>query len=337
MIATSIKHSRLTVVVLSLALLTGCGGGGSGGQKVMPQPKRPPKVPATQRVAQDLGLQESAKREIKHALAANDPVLKAHAIEAIRLVMPAEGQSDILAAMADPDPLVRFAAVMAVGDLKIDDTRPELQQMADDQQAAIRVASLYALHQLGDYRRSKELEKYSQDLVPSVRATTAVVLGLIGDPSALKVLRPMQRDQNATVRLQVAEAMWRLGDEAGRDELIGAAVSRYPDDQMVATIALGEPRDVRVRPHVRANLTADYAEVTLVAARVMGWLGSDEGFGVALIGFKSPDPRQRALAALAFGAIGRLDAQEYLAKLLKDDNPEVRIAAATAILQLKAN
>ena len=37
---------------------------------------------------------------------------------------------------------------------------------------------------------------------------------------------------------------------------------------------------------------------------------------------------------LAFGAIGRADAQAYLAPLLHDPNPNVRLASATGILQL---
>ena len=40
------------------------------------------------------------------------------------------------------------------------------------------------------------------------------------------------------------------------------------------------------------------------------------------------------LAALALGDIGRNDAQGTLAQLLKDQNQDVRIAAATAILEL---
>jgi HEAT repeat protein len=64
-------------------------------------------------------------------------------------------------------------------------------------------------------------------------------------------------------------------------------------------------------------------------------VGSDEGFGVAVKASKSTDPRQRVLAALALGAIGRSDAQDTLRKLLSDGDPDVRLAAATALLQLK--
>jgi HEAT repeat protein len=55
---------------------------------------------------------------------------------------------------------------------------------------------------------------------------------------------------------------------------------------------------------------------------------------VALIGAKSIDPRQRLLAALAFGDIGRTDAQPVLAGLLTDSETDVRLAAAGALLQI---
>jgi HEAT repeat protein len=42
------------------------------------------------------------------------------------------------------------------------------------------------------------------------------------------------------------------------------------------------------------------------------------------------------MAALALGDIGRSDAQDELKSLLKDRDPGVRLAAATAVLQLKA-
>jgi HEAT repeat protein len=104
---------------------------------------------------------------------------------------------------------------------------------------------------------------------------------------------------------------------------------------MIALLALAGPKDARVLGHIEGNLTADYDEVSLVAARAAGMVGSDAGYGVALRGIKSSLTRQRMLAAMAFGAIGRSDAQEYLAPLLKDEDADVRLAAATALLQLK--
>src|SRR5206468_998112 len=108
----------------------------------------------------------------------------------------------------------------------------------------------------------------------------------------------------------------------------------YPDDQMVALLAIAAPRNTKTIQHCRSSLTSDYPEVSLVAARACGMLASDEGYGVALIGAKSGDARQRQLAALALGAIGRPDAQPILAPMLNDQNSDVRVAAATAILEL---
>jgi hypothetical protein len=116
--------------------------------------------------------------------------------------------------------------------------------------------------------------------------------------------------------------------------MIGLTASKYPDDQMFGLLALSARNDQRVRAHVRLALSHELPEVALVAARSMGTLGSDAGYAVAQNGAKSKDPRQRLLAALAFGAIGRADAQEVLAGLLKDAEPAVRVAAATAVLEL---
>jgi HEAT repeat protein len=137
------------------------------------------------------------------------------------------------------------------------------------------------------------------------------------------------------VRLQVAEAMWRLGDEDALVPLVGGTVSVYPDDQMTALMGLASAGDARVIEHLRGSLTSDYEAISLVAARAMGKLGSDEGYGVALRGAKSNDPKIRLLSALALGAIGRPDAQDVLATMLRDPNPDLRLAAAAAILELK--
>jgi HEAT repeat protein len=144
----------------------------------------------------------------------------------------------------------------------------------------------------------------------------------------------MRDDRDPTVRLEAAGALWKLGQPSGLDDLVGGTISAYPDDQMIALLALAGPHDTRSLGHIQAQLTADYVEVALVAARAAGILGSDEGYGVAMIGAKSVDPRQRLLAAMAFGDIGRPDAQPILANLLNDTDSDVRLAAAGALLQI---
>jgi HEAT repeat protein len=321
--------------LVTLAVLLAVVGCNSDKKTYMPgPPKPPPRVPATKPTALDPALREQAKAVINDGLVANAGVIRAHAIEAVKQVMPEQKQS-ILNGLKDRALGVRYAAAMAVGDLKLADAKPDLIKMAEDRDGRIRAATRYALHRLGDYSRTRDLETLAKDMNPQVRSSAAVAIGLIGEESGLLVLRPMQRDKEGFVRLAVAEAMWRLGDNAGRDTLIGASVSRFSDDQMAGTLALGATRNKEVRGHVYVNLTAEYVEVQLVAARVMGQLDSDAGWPIAMKAVGSKDVRQRQLAALALGAIGRSDSQDALRKLLDDDDQDVQVAAAMGILQLR--
>ena len=327
----------VTGVVLALALLTGCAGGSKKKQVRMNRPpEMPPAAPAPQAVALDPALREAAKQEIMTAAGLNQPILRAHAIEAMKDTMGADAAPTIVKGLTDSSALVRFAACMAAGELRLAQAKDALLVCSDDTDASVRIGAKFALHRLGDTRQSRDLERTARDMSPRVRGDTALVLGLLGEPTAVRILKPMLYDPSPAVRLQAAESLWRLGDQQGLESLVSASLSKFPDDQMLAILALAAPKDQRVLGHVQGQLTNDYDEVSLIAARAAGMLGTDDGYSVALKGSHSVDPRQRMLAALAFGAIGRADSQSLLSVLLKDTNQDVRIAAATAILQLKA-
>jgi HEAT repeat protein len=323
-------------------LLAGCGPDrgpqrGAAVNRQIPAPKEPPAPPPARPDKIDPALQTAARAEIEAHLASNDEFVRSHAIEAVQQTQGAAGQAIYLKGLTDPAAQVRFTSAMAVGHLRIGAAKDDLLRMINDPSRRVGIAVRFALHRLGDQRFTKDLETTAKDpLVWQLRAETAVVLGLLDEPTAVRVLKPMQRDAQAAVRIQVAEALWRLGDESGLKTLVSSTQSGYPDDQMIALLGLAGPRDRRVMGHLRGALTADFPEVCLVAARAMGTLGSDAGYAVAALGVRSTDARQRALAALALGAIGRSDAQAILAELLKDrDSADVRLAAAQALLQLK--
>jgi HEAT repeat protein len=290
----------------------------------------------------DPELRDTARREIIEAARGGQVEERVHGLEAIRAANLADGIPEILDGLRDPEPVVRFAAALAAGELRVRDAQPILLDIVYDPSGSVRAAVRFALHRLGDTRFSHDLENLSQDPQPIVRSNAAMVLGLLGEKSAAKILRPMLKDPVFAVREQAAEALWRLGDEEGLEELIGLSISAHPDDQMIGLLALAEPRDQNVRQHIRGALVvvdrggeaSGYTECALVAARAMGMLGRDEGYGIALQGAASKDPRQRQLAAFAFGAIGRSDSQPILSNLLHDEDRDVRIAAAAAIFQL---
>ncbi len=326
-----------TVLMLCVALAGCAGGGGKQTIRSMKPPKTPPPVPKRVDVPVATSLQTQARAELNRAASqSTSPLIRAHAIELIRETSPDEAVPHVLRGLEDGAPVVRFAAALAAGELRVAEAQGPLRQLAEaDADPSIQIAARFALHRLGDTSLSRELEQTARANNPRTRGDTALVLGLLGERSALNVLRAMRRDGDPTVRLQVAESMWRLGDEAAIEPLVAATLSLYPDDQMAALMALAAGKDRRVLDDLRGSLTTDYEAVNLVAARAMGKLGSDEGYGVAMRGVKSTDPKIRMLAVLALGAIGRSDAQDELSTQLRDANPDVRLAAASAILQLK--
>lgn len=335
------NHWRYGVLcVVGVGLLAGCGANTppktQTATRQIPAPKEPPPPPAVRNEPIDPALRTAARAELNSALGSQSTLIRMHAIEAAQNTVGAAEPSIYLNALADQTAGIRFAGAMASGQLRIAAAKPQLLQMVNDSNPLVRIAVRFALHRLGDSTYSKDLEQTAHDIEWQTRAETARALGMMEEPTAVRVLKPMLRDREDSVRLQAADSLWRLGNQEGLRTLVSASASGYPDDQMIALLGLAWPKDRRVLGHLRAALTADYPEVCLVAARAMGICGSDAGYAIAVEGVKSKDPRQRLLAAMALGAIGRSDAQPYLAELLKDkDSPDVRLAAAQAVLQLQ--
>ena len=337
-------NTRTAVVLLTLLPLVGCAGGGKGkknpfGGRELPPPPEPPAAPARRDEALDPSLITAARQEIVAAAKSENPVLRENAMEAARHVNDPAVRALVPLALDDPERVIRFRAALAAGEQRLAEALPKLRELieqTDDDH--LRTALIFALHRLGVTDYTHDLEKTAASSDPGVRGDTAFVLGLLGERSAVRsdrsILKVLARDTDPVVRQRAWEAMWRLGDRTYLDELVGLTLSKYADDQQLALLALAAPRNQSVREAVRSALTGDHAETNLVAAQAMGMLGSDEGYGVALKGAKSAEGRQRFLAALAFGAIGRTDAQGTLRTLLKDKDPRVRVAAATGILQL---
>ncbi len=323
------------VISWLLALVLG-GCASASNDRKMPVPS-PPVQPAPKYSPQvlDSELRAKAREELLAQADSDDPVLRCNAIEALSDVDPEDAAPAVLKGLSDPRAMVRFASAVAAGQMKLVDAYQPLEAMAYDPSPQVQAGVRFALHRLGDTRLSHDLERLAGSTDPHVRGTTAFVVGLLREPSAAKMLTTLLSDPVPAVRIQAAEALWRIGNQRGLEDLVAFSISGYPDDQMIALPAIAETGDQRVIQHIRGQLDNDYIEVSLAAARALGMLGSDEGWNIVVPAATSKDPRQRSLAALAMGAIGRSDLQPYLKDLVRDKEPAVRISAATAILQLR--
>jgi HEAT repeat protein len=330
-----------------LAVLgAGCGGGPGGATSRptayknvgIPKPVDAPPAPPKENVAIDPTLMASARQRVTASLQSSDPLLRSQAVEALRNTPDAKATTQILAALDDRDRGVRFGAAMMAGELQIKQAYSKLKRLTQDPDGSVDVAALFALHKLGDTSRSQEIGRAALSEDKVVRRNVALVLGMLGERSAIdKILVRLRVDDDPLVRQQAAEAMWRLGDENAIKPLVALTTSKYADDKIIGIMALAAPRRQLVREHVRGLLAGDAVqlEVSLVAARAMGMLGSDEGYAIAKGAVTSKDPQQRFLAALALGSIGGADAQDELKPLLSDPVPNVQLAAATALLQIQ--
>ena len=83
----------------------------------------------------------------------------------------------------------------------------------------------------------------------------------------MKLLDLLSRDDAPPVRLQASEALWRLGQDDGFTDLVAYSLSKFPDEQMAAVVALAKHYDPRVTDYIRAQLTNDFVEISLAAVR----------------------------------------------------------------------
>lgn len=343
------------ITALALLTLAGC-----AGPRI--QVAQPPPVPPVREVAMNDQLVEKARAIVREDFESDNPLRRANAIEAAESLPPDEAQERLTKALYDEDARVRFAATMSIGRRQIDspEIRERLIELTTGQSPNGQVAALFALHELGDRSRSQQLAEAAQSPDPVVRANTAIALGLTGEPTAKRVLRPMLIDSDGNVRLNAAEAMWRLGDEQGFKSLLASTLNKFKDDRVIGTLGLSAHRDPTAAASLYSKLTDEDPEVALAAARGLGRFGMDTGYGVAMKALQASQPTandakvlktadtdseayfaargrsvRRVMAAMALGDIGRTDAQPLLAPLLNDPDPDVRLAAAAAVLKLK--
>lgn len=286
-----------------------------------------------------------ARDLLVRAVQSDDPVVRAHAIEALVNVAPDDGRPFFQAATDDLAPLVRFAACMAVGDLRDRAARNGVERLLDDPEPRVRLAAAYAAYRLGDRERASVLVKaLTSSSDEDTRCEAAHLIGKCGDARAIERLRLAgKRERGPKASVHIVAAMAMLGDRRARDEIIRNALGSEPIAKLLSLQTLIELRDEAARDALlyRLREEGDYVEVRLLAARALGRLGVKAGYPLALKslhyeGEKAVDTtRVRSLAALALGAIGDKRALSRLKQLAADQSdPNVQVAACYAICEI---
>ncbi len=277
------------------------------------------------------------------------PLVRGYSFEAMERA-PALLSRLAPAGFIDENRGVRFIATMAVGQAGIEGLVPLLEPGQLDRSESVKAATIYALRALGQATDPTPLAAMAGSDDPEVRANAIMILGMLGNPSAIPLIKStlgagMLLANPMRVRvteLQAAESLVLLGDE-GDIEPIRAALFAPVEQGEITVLAcdmLGRLGDEQARPMLMRLIVADGnqrrpPEIRVAAAGALLRLSPprDPALGGVLIeASQNADARLRVQAAGALAHLSAPAGLEALTRLLADEDPLVKTAAAGAIL-----
>ena len=323
------------------AMATSNGGAGSTARNVASQP--PAQVAISTLREKAIGIVEENAKSV-------DPTLRANAVGAAWYA-PVRLRPIIEAGLNDPNPGVRAVAASVVGHAKLAGFTPQLQELTSDSQPVVRVSAIYALAaNRVPVDRTPLAEVLLNDPSSSAKRQTVDVLGLLGDASAIPLLKAAARQkfpelspaQTRLLQLQIAEALVKLGDDAQRPVIRAALYPSQPDELEATVLAVQSIAAIKDK-EAAAQLVAivEYrdrakqqypAEVRLAVAATLAQLGMPEGSFVADQYVQNPSAPVRAQSAFVYGHTKGKGNGAHLSQLMDDAEPQVRLAAAGAVL-----
>ncbi|WAI00671.1 HEAT repeat domain-containing protein [Methanogenium organophilum] len=279
----------------------------------------------------------------------NDPDLKRHAIQTLGEIGDRRAISVILPCVDDRDPEVRIAAVSAIARFDSPDTERLLVNALNHNDSQIRIEAAHALKRKGWIPKTRNEQ---------IRSTIAggnwdAVKGFGGMvvPDLIRVVRTGDNEWQGAVH-----ALTELGPAAVQ-ELKGILPS-LPESQQKTIISIfrkSEEKHRLRRENIHILYHAD-GEEQRNAARFLHHLGwtpknpdekpmffflcgdwdeliglKEKGLSLLLSLLKKDDPAQRKHALQALGEIGDSRAVPAILSHVDDRDPEVRIAAVSAL------
>lgn len=321
-----------------------------------PAPVAPPTDGGSDAQVSASVLRERAMETVESLSRDEDAQVRANAVEAASYA-PQRLRGVIDAGLTDTSPGVRTVALMAVGREKIRDLAKRAVGPLRDQRSEVRAAAIYALANNGqEVDLSPLATVLLNDQSPWASRQAVFILGELRNPTAIPLLASAARQRTGSLptgqqrvfELQIAEALVKLGQEDQLGVLRAALYPQQPEDLESAALAaqvLGELNDRKSIGQLQALLAYRErsgpgrdgngypAEVRLSIAGALARMGVADGVAVAEEFRAAENPALRAQAAFVYGFAGGPVSLGRLAEMLQDPLPQVRIAAAGAILR----
>jgi len=272
----------------------------------------------------------------------------------------------LIRALGDPEADVRARAVAALGEIGDKSAVIPVISRLEDEKSEVRLAAVQALTALGDARAVVQLVGAFNDSSIDIRQLAITAVGKLGDAAAVPALMRLLRDR--AVRAAAATALGQLGAGDAVTPLIADLQGERSDNSYRAVVATALGRIARAGKadpqtdaavhalvegladqHLRkacreALVIAGRPAVPALVAHLRGQIGGDPRTAVELLR-QLRDPRSttalieelgrrrldRALVLEALSAAGDDHALIPIIALLRDRDPEVRLAAMKAL------
>ncbi|MEM8781731.1 MAG: HEAT repeat domain-containing protein [Planctomycetota bacterium] len=307
-------------------------------------------VSAVEPVADLAPHREAALEIVRQAARSDNAQLRTHALEAVQYA-PDLALPLVTLGLDDDSPAVRFTALYAAGQLRLTGLTGMFGEAFRRDEPApgrdhVRAAIIFAAARCGaaDDRIITQMANLLQHPDPRVRSNAALLTGELGNPTAIPLLRhsvhkPMGNKIAGIhwqlLSIQVAEALAKLDDPNGLAELRRSAYSTFDEVRVLSVQALGRLGDDAFWANMNNFLVENPIEFRLAAAEGLARLGRERG-GMLSVMAEAASHRLDTVRAQAAFALGPYDhdlARSHLVRLMRDRNPLVRIAAATAVLE----
>ena len=233
----------------------------------------------------------------------------------------------------DADPFVRVAAIYALERAGCHDAVPAFTAALKDSARNVRLAAAGALGALGGSQAVEPLVALLNDQDWEIRRSVLESLGRLGDNRVASSVAKHLQDKDNEVREVAADTLGRVGDESIVEKLVFTMVDAHSGVRQAAARALTKiyprwersERVQRLLPEIQAQLKSHDISVQSAAASLLRRVGGNAAGGAGISLSSGREDAERSQNALL----------NMLREMLRDDDVDLRLAAAETIGQMK--
>lgn len=307
-------------------------------------------TPATYALGRIGKIPAAAEAKIAKNVEGQDKVLRVVSLWALARIHPEDKQlvrqttEQLIERLMEEDPRVRAAAARALAALEPgpEIAVPALQKVFEGADEEVVRAALDTLVQFGSPSVPRLIEALKYE---GVRGRVAFILGEIGPSAApaTEALAKLIDDKDPDVSNEAIHALAKIGPDAKAavPALVAALKKRRGPICFALVFALGKigPDAVDAKPVLLKTVDSKDESLSLISAWSLTQIHPQcpecaaKALPVLTAGLADPSPRFRRGAAEALRSLGprAKPAEAALKRLLDDEDPEVRQAAADAL------